>query len=879
MALEIPFQIKVMNPSADNDELYGTYDSIQEALTATASLREVGRKVGIVENGSVVEYWFQDGITDSDLVLYTVGGASSTFPDGIQLGANPNVGAFSVGKFYYDPIEQTFTGQTGGGVSLQLNAEDVVLGYNGTGVTIPNGSCVYKNGAILDFPIFNLAKADDLLTSDVIGITTQDILPNEYGMAVTRGKIHGLNTNGLLTTDKLYLSDTVAGAFTKVETTNPLSYVIEVAQPLKIDVADGSIYCKIDHHERVVDLLDVIAKNHVQGDTLVSNGSKFVLKPASPVVGSASSFYLDATTAVADNLTLSITPSPYPEIINTKASTSATSPVFFERFTSGSLGRESIPAGKWIFNIYASINNTGGSNYVNFRINRRVLVTGMTGTFTGTGATRTFTVTGGTPFVPSDANASRLLASLIETPTQTAWISSYISSSQVTVTLTDPLFVNTTNVNLNAIYYYLFNGSTEGLTQTAVRKYVVETFQPSFVTNLTDSIVIAYFCSTDANKNVSLHYGGATNYSNFQSPISTKHNDLAGINEDDVQHLTQTQLAVVNATSGTNTGDQIGATLIIDSSGFDGLLNPSIANVQLLAQAVDDLAIPVGTFAQDITVSLSGGKTFGKYTTGQTIPSTGKTAEEVMRLVAIEELFPTLVSPDNAFALTQAGLREIGETVTLSFNATFSRGSITPAYTTSGFRSGLPTTYEYTGFGLPVSVASSTLSNAQTVAGYVVLPSIQSWTNIVTMLAGEQPVGSAGSNYSTPWPAGDTTTKTVSITGVYPWFGTSVMLGTFTKQPLALMNSAYVQITMVAEDGVGKQKADFPIGWSAITGVQFFNTNNNSWEWINGSKGASLSVWDISSENKTIQGQTISYTTYTHNDATTGSRQLRFYTT
>ena len=284
-------------------------------------------------------------------------------------------------------------------------------------------------------------------------------------------------------------------------------------------------------------------------------------------------------------------------------------------------------------------------------------------------------------------------------------------------------------------------------------------------------------------------------------------------------------------------------------------------------------------FAADIIVSLSGGKTLGKYTNGQTIPAAGKTAEEVMRLIGIEELFPTLTNPYNTFTLTQAGLREIGEVIpTLNFNATFNRGTISPAYGTSGFRAGLPEFYKYSGTSLPSSVPSSVLSNAQTISNYTVLSGVQTWGNIVTSLIGEQPLSSVGSNYNTPYAAGDTTNKTVSITGVYPWFGTSAAIATLTKQTLSLMNATYVGITVAGEDGANNQKVQFPTGWSAITGIQFFNTNNSTWEWINGSKAASLLTFTQTADTQTIQGNVVNYTTFTHNGSTTGSRQLRFYT-
>lgn len=54
------------------------------------------------------------------------------------------------------------------------------------------------------------------------------------------------------------------------------------------------------------------------------------------------------------------------------------------------------------------------------------------------------------------------------------------------------------------------------------------------------------------------------------------------------------------------------------------------------------ITIPVNTFENDIIVSLPDGKTLGKYESGQTIPSAGKTAEEVFNLIAVEAINPTV---------------------------------------------------------------------------------------------------------------------------------------------------------------------------------------------------------------------------------------------
>lgn len=67
-----------------------------------------------------------------------------------------------------------------------------------------------------------------------------------------------------------------------------------------------------------------------------------------------------------------------------------------------------------------------------------------------------------------------------------------------------------------------------------------------------------------------------------------------------------------------------------------------------------------GNFLADITVSLSGGKTLGKYTNGQTIPSLGLTAEQVMNLIAIEDIAPTYTVATFTLGQSIATQAEVG---------------------------------------------------------------------------------------------------------------------------------------------------------------------------------------------------------------------------
>jgi hypothetical protein len=77
-------------------------------------------------------------------------------------------------------------------------------------------------------------------------------------------------------------------------------------------------------------------------------------------------------------------------------------------------------------------------------------------------------------------------------------------------------------------------------------------------------------------------------------------------------------------------------------------------------------------FDNDITVSLSGGKTLGKYLNGETIPSAGKTFEEVMNLIAIEEIAPTYSIATMSLVDTLPNVSEVGTPyATNTLTATF----------------------------------------------------------------------------------------------------------------------------------------------------------------------------------------------------------------
>ena len=238
--------------------------------------------------------------------------------------------------------------------------------------------------------------------------------------------------------------------------------------------------------------------------------------------------YLDRTTTVSDNENLALSPAGIAEIAESVVATFGTNAgvTFIDRYVSGPLGTTTIPAGNWLLNTWGSVSDISGVNQIITRINKRILQVGMTGTFTGTGSTRTFTVTGGTPFIAGDVGDGTVLtAALIETPTQTAWITAFTSSSVVTVTLTDPGFVNVSGVALTAIHYLLFNNvaTAPDIGTASTILDLTETLTKTAFTglNVTDRLSAAYFAKTDnvTPRTFTLYHSGTTHVSSITTPL------------------------------------------------------------------------------------------------------------------------------------------------------------------------------------------------------------------------------------------------------------------------------------------------------------------------------------------------------------------------
>jgi hypothetical protein len=233
--------------------------------------------------------------------------------------------------------------------------------------------------------------------------------------------------------------------------------------------------------------------------------------------------------------------------------------------------------------------------------------------------------------------------------------------------------------------------------------------------------------------------------------------------------------------------------------------------------------------------------------------------------------YPTLTAPSISATLSPSGLQIIGTEISsgnLSLTTTFNQGTIDPQYTaTSGKRSGLPNTYNYssTNTAFASSVSSTSLTDTVTnLLKYTVTAGANNFSVEVDHDAGVQPKDSKGNDFNSALSAGTVGPTTKTITGVYPVLATTSAIDTLTTQSLVVM-TGYAEVDLVAEifgqsdrqtvlipTSVGSQA-----GWGTITIIEFFNTNSGNWEAIN------LNDWNITSSiTKQIKGNPVNYTEF-----------------
>ena len=261
-----------------------------------------------------------------------------------------------------------------------------------------------------------------------------------------------------------------------------------------------------------------------------------------------------------------------------------------------------------------------------------------------------------------------------------------------------------------------------------------------------------------------------------------------------------------------------------------------------------------GELQDDLTTSV----TVGGITSGTTYEE-GTSLETIFREMLNPVEYPTLTNPSATLSATGAKLLETGATLDTTMTLTLNRGSISPAYGTSGYRSGVATSYTLEG-------ATQTESNTFSIT---VTSEKTSYQGSIAYGAGEQPKDSVGNDYSTPLAAGSVNSNTLKYEFVDALWANVSNIATIAKQALVSKSTKQKIFNFPSATVANPEVFDVPASWT-LTALEVLNTLNNQWE----NCSSEFSTSNVTHED--ASGTEVNYVRYTCNlGYAMGARQIR----
>ena len=181
--------------------------------------------------------------------------------------------------------------------------------------------------------------------------------------------------------------------------------------------------------------------------------------------------------------------------------------------------------------------------------------------------------------------------------------------------------------------------------------------------------------------------------------------------------------------------------------------------------------------------------------------------------------YPTFTAPSVTLSATGSKILEVGDTLETTITATFNRGSITPAYGTSGYRAGEAESYSLNGGTAQVG---NTFTETVDESNY-------SFVGTVAYAEGEQPKDSSGADYSTPLPAGTATSSALTYEFVNALWANTASISAVAKLALVSASAKIKEFVFPAATIAEPEVFDVPASWT-VTAVEVLNTLSNTWE-------------------------------------------------
>lgn len=258
--------------------------------------------------------------------------------------------------------------------------------------------------------------------------------------------------------------------------------------------------------------------------------------------------------------------------------------------------------------------------------------------------------------------------------------------------------------------------------------------------------------------------------------------------------------------------------------------------------------------SDDLTTAIS----VGGIASGVTYEA-GTSLETLFRDLLEPTLYPSFTAPSASLSATGAKLLEKGASLATTFTITFSRGNISPAYGTNGYRSG-----EATGYGLNGSATQQTNTFAETVT-----ESQKTYQGTVAYSAGQQPKDSKGKDYDSPLSAGSVNTNVINYEFVNALYANTSDITSVAKLTLISKSAKVKEFNFPAQTVTNPEEFHVDASWS-ITAVEVLNTLSNQWENCAGE----FTVTDTTHND--AGGNVVNYKKYLCNlGVATGSRKIR----
>jgi len=195
----------------------------------------------------------------------------------------------------------------------------------------------------------------------------------------------------------------------------------------------------------------------------------------------------------------------------------------------------------------------------------------------------------------------------------------------------------------------------------------------------------------------------------------------------------------------------------------------------------------------------------------------GTLLEDILRDILDPVLNPTLTPPSASIQSSISTLLESGSESYANLTIIFNRGSISPAYGTSGYRSGPASNYILNGNSKETNQFLVTVSE-----------SISMFNAKVLYESGEQPKDSEGNDYSESLPAGQVSSSIIFEFAPAIWANTQ-NIASVSKLPLVSRSKGSIIFDFPAQTVTNSETFDIPSSWT-VNSVEVLNTLSGKYE-------------------------------------------------